>query len=151
VERQQPLIIVAGVLAAAMRVVHQTRRRLAVLLCHPEGVQREAAFEPFAQRPADHPARAQIEDYRQVQPTLQGPHLSNVRDPAAVGCGYGKPPLQQIWLNWHAVAGISGAAEAAGCARTQSCHPHQPRHPLAPDALAAFAQLDMDPGARNCK
>src|SRR5216683_2348356 len=147
VYRQQLLILVAGVLAAAIRVVQQTLRRLAVLQCHLEGVEHDTAFEPFAQRPADHSAREQIEDYRQVQPTLEGPHISNVGDPAAVGCGHCKPPLQQILLNWHAVPGISGAAEATGRARTQSCHAHQPRHPLAPGALAALAQLDMDPGA----
>src|SRR6202040_3656644 len=79
--------------------------------------QRDAAFEPFAQRPADHAAREQIEDYRQIQPTLQGPYIGNVRDPAAVGCGHGKPPLQQILLNCHAVPGISGTAEATVFAR----------------------------------
>jgi hypothetical protein len=34
--------------------MQQTLRRLAVLQCHLEGIQRDAAFQPFAQRPADH-------------------------------------------------------------------------------------------------
>src|SRR5205085_7925181 len=89
----------------------------------------------------------QIEDYRQVQPTLRGPHVGYVCDPAAVGGGHGKPPVQQILLNWHAVPGISGAAEATGFARTQSRSAHQPRHPLASGALAALAQLEVDPRA----
>ena len=72
VYRQQLLILVAGVLAAAIRVMQQTLRRLTVLQCHLKGGQRDPAFEPFAQRPADHAAREQIEDYRQVQPTLPG-------------------------------------------------------------------------------
>jgi len=38
VDRQQLLIIVAGILAAAIRVMQQALRRLAVLQCHPEGV-----------------------------------------------------------------------------------------------------------------
>src|SRR5580704_12350462 len=147
VYRQQLLIVVAGVLAAAIRVMQQTQRRLTVLQCHLKGVQRDAAFEPFAQRPADHAAREQIKYYRQVQPALQGPYIGNVRDPAAVGCGHCKPPLQQILLNRHAVPGISGAAEATVFARAQSRSLHQPRHPLAPGALTALAQLGMDPGA----
>src|SRR6202040_544076 len=33
------------------------------------------------------------------------------------------------------------------CSRAQSRSLHQPRHPLAPGALTALAQLGMDPGA----
>src|SRR5215469_13603950 len=72
VYRQQLLILVAGVLAAAIRVMQQTRRRVAVLQRHLQGVQDDAAFEPFIQRPANHAAGEQIEDYCQLQPTLQG-------------------------------------------------------------------------------
>src|SRR5215469_5687355 len=147
VYRQQLLILAAGVLAAAIRVMQQTLRRMAVLQCHLQGVQRDAAIEPFAERPADHAAREQIDDYRQVQPTLQSPQIANVCDPAAVGGGHCKLPVQQILLNRQAMPGISGAAEATVCASTQSCGSHQPRHPLAPSALAALAQLEVDPRA----
>src|SRR5215469_18824860 len=147
VYRQQLLICVAGVLAAAIRVMQQTLRRMAVLQGHLQGVQHDATFEPFADRPADHAAREQIDDYRQVQPTLQGPQIGNVCDPAAVGGGHGKLPVQQILLNRQAVPGISGAAVATVSARTQSCSSHQPRHPLAAGALAALAQLEVDPRA----
>src|SRR6516162_6317809 len=127
--------------------MQQTCRRMAVLQCHLQGVQHDAAFEPFAERPADHAAREQIDDYRQVQPTLQGPQIGNVCDPAAVGGGHGKLPVQQILLNRQAVPGISGAAVATVSARTQSGSSHQPRHPLALGALAALAQLEVDPRA----
>src|SRR2546430_16011756 len=66
VYRQQLLILVAGVLTAAIRVMQQTLRRLPVLQCHLEGVQHDAPFESYTQRPADHATREQIEDYRQV-------------------------------------------------------------------------------------
>jgi len=125
--------------------MQQTLRRVALLQRHLQGVQRDAAFEPFIQRPANHAAGEQIEDYCQVQPTLLGPQIGNVCDPAAVGGGHGKLPVQQILLNCQAVPGISGAAEATGFAGTQSCSSHQPRHPLAPGALAALAQLEVDP------
>src|SRR5690349_8042909 len=144
VYRQQLLILVAGVLAAAIRVMQQTLRRMAVLQRHLQGVQHDAAFEPFAERPANHAAREQIDDYRQVQPTLQGPQIGNVCDPAPVGGGHGKLPVQQILLNRQAMPGISGGAEATVSARPQSCSSHQPRHPLAPGALAAHAQLEVD-------
>src|ERR1700731_3681170 len=47
VYRQQLLIVAAGVLAATIRVMQQTLRRLTVLQCHLEGVQRDAPFGPF--------------------------------------------------------------------------------------------------------
>src|SRR6516165_9095081 len=147
VNRQQLLILVAGVLAAAIRVMQQTLRRLAVLQGHLQGVQRDAAFEPFTQRPADHATREQIEDDRQVQPTLQGPDIGNVGDPAAVEGGHCKPPVQQILPDCHALPGISGAAEATVFPRAQSRSLHQPRHPLAPGTPAALSQLGMDAGA----
>jgi hypothetical protein len=62
--RQQLLILLTGVLAAAVRVMQHSTRRLSLRQCHPQCIQRELAFQPFAQRPADYPAREQIQDYR---------------------------------------------------------------------------------------
>ena len=40
---------------------------------HDPLVSGELFFEPFAHRPAHHPAREQVQDHRQVQPALQRP------------------------------------------------------------------------------
>src|SRR5277367_6437377 len=57
--REQLLIFLAGVLAAAVRVMQHCARRLSALKRHPQCVQCEPSFQPFAQRPADYPAREQ--------------------------------------------------------------------------------------------
>src|SRR5215510_8757065 len=62
VQRQQLLVVVAGVLAATIRMMQQPWCRLALSERGPQCLQREAALEPLAQRPADHPAREQIQD-----------------------------------------------------------------------------------------
>ena len=49
VRRQQSLILIAGVLAAAVRVMQQAVRRLAILQRHLKRVQREPTFQSFAQ------------------------------------------------------------------------------------------------------
>jgi hypothetical protein len=49
VRRQQSMILLAGVLAAAVRVMQQAVRRLAILQRHLKRVQREPTFQSFAQ------------------------------------------------------------------------------------------------------
>ena len=66
---QQLLIFRAGVLAPAIRVMQQSLRRLPLRQCHVQRFQRKLALQPFVQRPADYPAREQIQDHREIQPT----------------------------------------------------------------------------------
>jgi hypothetical protein len=48
-----------GVLAAAVRVMQQAWRRLAVAERHLKCVQRNSTFQPFAYGPSDHSTREQ--------------------------------------------------------------------------------------------
>ncbi len=142
---QQLLILVAGVLAAAVRVVQKSARRPPMLERHRKGVQCEPVFPAFAERPPDYPAREQIPDYRQVQPAFQASEIGNVGDPAGVGHEHCKAARQQITLYCHSVFGIGGAAKAAALTPAQSRRTHQPRHWLARDTLSAFVQLHLHP------
>src|SRR5579863_5275777 len=142
---QQLLIFLAGVLAAAVRVMQHGARRLAPLKRHPERVQHQPSFQPLAQRPSDHPARKQVQHNRQVQPALKRPQISDVADPAAVGRAHGETPREQIALYRHSVVGVGSAAKAPAHTRAQPRRPHQPRHSLARDPLSPSAQLRMHP------
>ena len=64
--RQQLLVLLAGILDAAVRMVDQSARWLTVRQRHLEGIQREPALQTLTHRPADHPAREQVQDYRQI-------------------------------------------------------------------------------------
>ena len=75
---------VAGVLAAAIRVMHQLRRRPAPPQGHLQGVEDQLRAQVVGQRSPDHPAREQIEHDRQIQPALPRPHVRNVRGPHGV-------------------------------------------------------------------
>src|SRR5215469_14151687 len=123
--------------------MQQALGRLAVGERHLQCVQRNASFQSFAQGPADHSAREQIQYNRQVQPTLQGPQIGNIADPAGIGGGHSKASRQQITLDCHSVSGVGGTTEAPTFPCAQTGRPHQTRYALARGALAALAQLRM--------
>src|ERR1700674_1230130 len=62
------LKIVAAILAAAIRVMNQPRRRAPTEPCHAQGVDHQLLGHPLAHRPAYDLPGVQIENDRQIQP-----------------------------------------------------------------------------------
>ena len=58
----------------------------------------QIAVQPVAGRPADDPAGKQVDDNREVQPTLAGPDIGNIGTPFLVGPGCREVLIEQVRL-----------------------------------------------------
>ena len=56
--------------------------------------------------PADHTPGVQIQNYRQIQPALAGPNITDVDNPLFVGVIRRKIPVQQVWCNIKLVVAV---------------------------------------------
>lgn len=79
------LVIIGAVLAAAIRVKDAAFGRLAQVGGHIQRPYRQVLLHPVADSPANDAAAMQIENDRQIQPTLRRPNIADVAGPFAVG------------------------------------------------------------------
>lgn len=82
VERR--LVVVARVVRATIRVMHEARVRLAAADSGGERFEYERAIDALAHREAHHAAREQVDDRREVQPPLGRPDVRDLRHPREV-------------------------------------------------------------------
>src|SRR5208283_4620172 len=75
-------------------------------------------------RPAHHAPRVQVHDDAQVQPSLRGGHVGDVRDPLLVHCGSREVPIQLILCDYRSLRRLRG----------------NPKSPLGPCSKALFSQ-----------
>src|SRR5437899_10872711 len=75
---------VESTLTAAIGMMEQPLRRAPARQGHPERVEREVVRDALVHRPADGEARTEIEDHRQVEPTLARRNVGDVGDPRLV-------------------------------------------------------------------
>jgi hypothetical protein len=80
----QPLELLAGVLAATIRVVQQRAGFSTAPDRHHQGVGDELSCHGRAHRPADHAPGEQIDDRCHIKPALRRPDVGEVGDPFAV-------------------------------------------------------------------
>ena len=85
VSGEQLLVSRGGILAPAIRVVRESRRWFPVRQRHGEGPLGQLHGQTVAHRPTNHGARVQIEDHRQIEPALRGPHVGQIPGPHLVG------------------------------------------------------------------
>ena len=85
VPAQEPLVMLAGVLAPPVRVRHQPLARAAAAAPPSPGHRPPAGSPCVRHRPAHHPPRVQVLHGRQVQPALARRDVGDVRHPALVG------------------------------------------------------------------
>ena len=84
-------------------------------------------------RPADHTAREQIDDGCDVEPSLRGPDISEVRDPFAVRRRYYKPAIEHVrsdgarlsiaLIGWQPTPARSCPEDLARFSRSIRCSP----------------------------
>ena len=81
---QDLLIVVRTILAATIRMMDAALWGRTECDGHLQRPDRQIAFHPIANRPADHTPRMQIQDHSQIQPALARPDISNVTSPFLV-------------------------------------------------------------------
>jgi hypothetical protein len=102
------LIIVPAILASTIGVVIAAFRGLTQGDGHVQRLDRQVALHATADGPANDPARMQIQNGSQVQPTLAGPYIRDVARPFLVRRGCGEVPIQQIGSHRQGVIAVGG-------------------------------------------
>src|SRR5882672_1563680 len=130
--------VVAAILAAAIRVMNQPRRRAPTEPRHAQRIDHQLLGHPLAHRPADNLPGVQIENYRQVQPTLGRRDVRDVSRPHLIRALGRKVLLQSVRRHRQRVLRIGGRLEPPLVPATQIVLPHQPLH-------SPFAHRDAEP------
>ena len=94
VRLQQIGVIVAGVLAAAIGVMHQAWLHGAASERHAERRQRQLVFQRAIQRPSDHAARVGVQNHRQEHELVAQANVGNIGPPELIGRGQDHVPRQ---------------------------------------------------------
>jgi hypothetical protein len=110
---QQFLVVMAGVLAAAIGMMNQTRRWFSQVDRHYQGPDHQRLFHAPIDRPTDHAAGIKIDDDGQIDPALLSPQISDVRTPSLVRCRRRKIPIQHVPRHWKIVLAVRRYLELA--------------------------------------
>lgn len=92
-------------------------------------------------RPADHPAREQINHHRQIQPPLVGLDVGDVGHPDLVGRIHLELPVQGVGCGDSRLAAISPWATLVANLGQDACKAGQPGDPVLGNLLPQIAQI----------
>ena len=84
------------ILATSIRVMNASLGWPAQGNGHVQGADRQALLHAIADGPADHPARMQIENDRQIDPAFARPDMGDVARPFLVGMARSEVLLQKV-------------------------------------------------------
>jgi hypothetical protein len=110
--------------------------------------ERAVGSQRGARRPADHPARTQVEQHGEEQPALAGRQVRLVADPRAVRGRVrvqAEAPRQQVGRDGLRVGRVGGAHGAPPPTAHEAVLAHESRDPLPRHAPAGGAQFALDP------
>ena len=92
----QPLELLAGVLAATVRMMQQRVGLASAPDRHDERIGDELGRHSGAHRPAHYAPREQIDHGGHVEPTLRRPDIGEVGDPSSVGSGSREGAIEHV-------------------------------------------------------
>lgn len=104
----QPLELLAGILAALVRVMQQRIGLATAPDRHDQRIGDELRRHRVAHRPADYPPREEIDHCGSIQPSFSGPDVSEVGHPLLIGRVRGELPIEHIAGDHRAFAMILG-------------------------------------------
>jgi hypothetical protein len=111
--------------------MHQSLRLASSPDGHQKGVRNQLRCHAGAHRPADHPAREQVDDGRHVEPALGGPDVGEVGDPLLVRPLGLELPVQKVCRHVRNLAiALVLRQTSAPWPRPQGLQAHQPLDPV---------------------
>ena len=144
---EQLLVVIASILHAPVAVVQHRPDRRRCSRALPRARTTSSAAEVVGRRPADHPAAAQVQHRRQVQPALAGGDVGDVADPDPIDLAGLEPAIQRVLGDGVAVARVGGpdheppgggGPHAGGASAWPRCsRSRRPPWPSGPGRLAA--------------
>lgn len=87
---------------------------------HLQGVADQVGDHPFAQRPANHLPRVQIDQHSQVEPAFTDRQVGDIAGPFLVRRRRREVLYQQVGRHQQRMPGVSGGLELAGCLGAQA-------------------------------
>jgi len=99
----QPPVAAARVLAPAVGMHDQSRRRFAPPIGCLQRVADEVGVQPMAHRPPDDPPAGQIHDHREIQPALDRAEIGDVGDPGTIDFPTLEPARKDVGRHRQAV------------------------------------------------
>ena len=112
-----------------------------------EGVGHEGCRHVVVHLPADETSTAEVEDAREVEPTLACRDVGDVACPGDIGLSGGKAPLDEIGKRRGVLGRDRRADPSALCDADELVEVHQAFDALVVDRATAAAQLFCDAGA----
>ena len=101
----------AAILAAAVAVEYQSLGRSAPPPCHGQGILDQAGLHVVLHAPAHHLPTEQVNDGRQVHPTIISGDVGDVADTDFVGLGKAERAVEQVWRNRQLITAVCGELE----------------------------------------
>src|SRR5262249_31945375 len=145
--RQPPLVVLAGVLAAAVRMRHQPRPGPPPGHGHRQGIDDQAAGDPLAHRPADDLPRVQVLHGCRGQPALPGRDGGDIRDPGPVRRRRLELPVEHVRGRRAVRVGVRRVPELPPGFRGDPVGPHQFRHRVQAAGPATRGEFGVHPRA----
>jgi hypothetical protein len=133
--REQLRVCHGGILAAPIRVVQQPGFGGAMADRHRQRLLREVTGEPSLQRPADHGARVEIEDDREIEPALRGPDIGDVPGTHPVRTRDRELTIKCVRRHWHPGIRLRRGAPLLHGLGSDPFGTHQPRDAVLADTV----------------
>src|SRR5262245_8543769 len=144
----EPLAVLVGrVLATTIRVVQEPRGRHAHSKRPLESGQHELSIDAVGRVPAHDTARVEIEEDREIQPPLFGPHVGNIGHPRAVRRLDGESPVEEIRRHRKLMTRVRRSPKTPVDDRPQAVFPHDSLDPLPRHSVAERPKVLGDPWA----
>ena len=138
-------VIVAGILAAAIRVEDQAGCRVSAEPGHAQGVHHQRARHALAHRKADYQPIEQIDHHGKIEPALFGPDIGDGACPDLVRCVHGEVACQQVRRHRQIMRAVRGCLEPALATGTQAAGLHHFAHTLLARPDTACGKLAPNP------
>ena len=138
--RVEPSDVVVGPIGtSAIGMMYEPRRGLPQRQGPVQGRQRQRSVVARAHRPADDPAREEVDDGGQVDPLYERPDGGDIGHPDLIGRIGCEITLQQVVRDSLGVFAVRGRFEAPLLARCETVFLHDLRHGVVGHGLARLA------------
>lgn len=140
----EALPVVAAILGTLVGMDQHTSLGPALPDRHQQGIKHDLPGQRWLHRPPDYPTGMEIHHHRQIQPTLPGPDIGDVRDPSLVRPGHGELAVETIgrqnrWSSDHTTRCLV-APQGLDFILT-----HDPSHAMPATSLAGLSEVRKHP------
>ncbi len=140
---QRLAIVAAGILAAAVGVMHEPRFRTLRTDGQAQRAEHQMAVDLLRHGPADDAAGMQFDEDRKIEPALSRPDVGDVAHPSLIRAAGMKGSGKDVWRNLELMIRVRCGLKTAPCAGHEAAASHGTGHARAAAAQAALVQFPL--------